>query len=222
MGSPARSRVTMSPNFIGRRHTYGGHNMTARIALAAAKSGRPIRHSDADLALLQSSWRPRSCFFPIVRWPTKAASVSGSPGSLEALRPRPSSRVGRWRRSATTPPYRPAPMSHVRAKSRSVGFRPPNSQANLNLSVNATGSLGLVIPTYVFATPVLGGQASVALLGSYGVVDTSLAGTLSGVVTTPFGSVPFARPDAISDKTWGFGDLIPLFHCAGTPASTTT
>ena len=36
--------------------------------------------------------------------------------------------------------------------------------ANLNLNVNATGDLGFVIPTYVFATPVLGGQASVSLL----------------------------------------------------------
>src|SRR5258706_6429175 len=49
--------------------------------------------------------------------------------------------------------------------------------ANLNLSVNATGDLGFVIPSYVFATPVLGGQASVSLVGAYGVVGTSLAGT---------------------------------------------
>ena len=68
--------------------------------------------------------------------------------------------------------------------SRSTGFRPNVSvNANLNLKVNATGDLGLVIPTYVFATPVLGGQASVTLLAAYGVVGTSLAGTLSGVVT---------------------------------------
>ena len=57
--------------------------------------------------------------------------------------------------------------------------------ANLNLNVNATGDLGFVIPTYVFATPVLGGQASVSLMAAYGVVGTSLAGTLSGVATGP-------------------------------------
>src|SRR5436305_8319677 len=83
--------------------------------------------------------------------------------------------------------------------------------ANLNLSVNATGDLGLVIPTYVFATPVLGGQASVSMVAAYGVVGTSLAGTLSGVLATPFGNVPFARSDTISDTTWGFGDLAPQF-----------
>ena len=84
--------------------------------------------------------------------------------------------------------------------------------ANLNLNINATADLGFVIPTYVFATPVLGGQASVSLMGSYAVVGTSLAGTLSGVATTPFGSTPFARSDTISDTTWGFGDLIPIFQ----------
>src|SRR5882724_5098232 len=83
--------------------------------------------------------------------------------------------------------------------------------ANLNLNVNGTGDLGFVIPTYVFATPVLGGQASVSLLAAYGVVGTSLAGTLSGVVTTPFSTTPFARSDTISDTTWGFGDLVPQF-----------
>ncbi len=85
--------------------------------------------------------------------------------------------------------------------------------ANLNLHVNATGDLGFVLPSYVFATPVLGGQASVSLLAAYGVVGTSLAGTLSGVLTGPFGgTVPFARSDTISDTTWGFGDLAPMFQ----------
>jgi hypothetical protein len=84
--------------------------------------------------------------------------------------------------------------------------------ANLNLNINATGDLGLVIPSYVFATPVLGGQASVSLLGVYGVASTNLAGTLSGVITTPSGNFPFARSDSFSDTTWGFGDLIPLFE----------
>jgi len=101
----------------------------------------------------------------------------------------------------------------ARAREFSLGRVPANLtvNANLNLSVNATGNLGFVIPTYVFATPVLGGQASVSMIGAYGVVGTSLAGTLSGVLTTPFGSVPFARSDTFSDTTWGFGDLVPQF-----------
>ena len=86
--------------------------------------------------------------------------------------------------------------------------------ANLNLNINATGNLGLVIPSYVFATPVLGGQASVSLMAAYGVVGTSLAGTLSGVASVPpLGSIPFGpRFDSINDTTWGFGDLAPMFQ----------
>ena len=88
-----------------------------------------------------------------------------------------------------------------------------NVNANLNLHVNGTGNLGFVLPSYVFATPVLGGQASVSLLAAYGVVDTSLAGTLSGVATGPLGNnVPFVLSDGISDTTWGFGDLAPMFQ----------
>ena len=103
----------------------------------------------------------------------------------------------------------------ARAREFTLGRVPANVtvNANLNLNVNATGDLGLVIPSYVFATPVLGGQASVSLLAAYGVVGTSLAGTLSGVATGPLGNtVPFARSDSIIDTTWGFGDLVPMFQ----------
>ncbi len=103
----------------------------------------------------------------------------------------------------------------ARSREFELGRVPGNVtvNANLNLNVNATGDLGFVIPSYVFATPVLGGQASVSLLGTYGVVGTSLAGTLSGVATTPFGTTsPFVLSDTINDTTWGFGDLIPVFQ----------
>jgi hypothetical protein len=101
------------------------------------------------------------------------------------------------------------------AREFTLGRVPANAtvNANLNLHVNATGDLGFVLPSYVFATPVLGGQASVSMLAAYGVVGTSLAGTLSGVATGPFGnSVPFARSDTIMDTTWGFGDVYPMFQ----------
>src|SRR6516164_6553180 len=56
------------------------------------------------------------------------------------------------------------------ARERTLG----NIPANLNLSANLTASLSaradldFVMATYVFKTPVLGGQASVSLLGLYG------------------------------------------------------
>ena len=100
------------------------------------------------------------------------------------------------------------------AREFQIGQIPGNltATAHLNATVNATGDLGFVIPTYVFATPVLGGQASASLIGAYGVVSTTLAGQLAGSITGPGGgSIPFMRSDDINNTTWGFGDLIPQF-----------
>jgi hypothetical protein len=99
------------------------------------------------------------------------------------------------------------------AREIQIGRIPANLTANLSASLNGTGDLGLAIPTYVFATPVLGGQASASLLASYGTTSASLAGTLSGALTLPGGgSIPFGpRSDSISSAAWGFGDLLPQF-----------
>lgn len=70
-----------------------------------------------------------------------------------------------------------------------------------------------MVPTYTFATPVLGAQVSVALLGLYGANSTSLAGTLAGTLAGPLGgTVPFSRSDAINSTVVGFGDLIPFYE----------
>jgi hypothetical protein len=104
------------------------------------------------------------------------------------------------------------------ARERTLG----NIPANLNLSANLTASLSaradldLLMATYVFKTPILGGQASVALLGAYGRMDTSLGAQLSGTLSAtaggaPLGSISFSRFDSINDTLWGFGDLLPIF-----------
>jgi hypothetical protein len=95
------------------------------------------------------------------------------------------------------------------AREFQIGKIPVNLSANLSANLNATGDLGMFIPTYVFATPVLGGQASVSIIGMYGRTSASLAGTLSGALSTPFGSIPFMRTDSFSDSVTGFGDVIP-------------
>ena len=93
-----------------------------------------------------------------------------------------------------------------------IGKVPVNLSAHLNANLNATGDLAMVIPTYVFATPFLGGQASATVIGIYGRVSTSLAGSLTGTLTGPGGGVlPFARSDSINDLVSGFGDVIPQF-----------
>jgi hypothetical protein len=83
-------------------------------------------------------------------------------------------------------------------------------QANLN--VKATGDLGFFIPNYVFATPVLGGQASVGMAGAYGRTSASLNGTVTGTVTGPLGNTVAFGPlsASISDSAWGFTDVIPI------------
>ena len=104
------------------------------------------------------------------------------------------------------------------ARERTLG----NIPVNLNLSANpianlsARADLGLFALTYVLPTPVLGGQASFALLGAYGREDTSLGAQLSGTLSAtaggvPLGSVSFSRSDMINDTLWGFGDLLPFF-----------
>src|SRR5262245_41661452 len=98
----------------------------------------------------------------------------------------------------------------ARAREITIGKIPVTLNANLSATLDAKADLGWALPIYTFATPVLGGQASVGVLGMYGRVSTSLAGTLAGTLATPLGTFPFSRSDAISDAVWGFGDVIPI------------
>jgi hypothetical protein len=104
------------------------------------------------------------------------------------------------------------------ARERTLGNIPVNLNlsANLIASLSARADLDLLMASYVFKTPVLGGQASVSLLGLYGRMDTSLGAQLSCTLSAsaggaPLGSVSFSRSDMIQDTLWGFGDLLPIF-----------
>jgi hypothetical protein len=52
-----------------------------------------------------------------------------------------------------------------RAREIQIGRIPTNLTANVNANLNANLNLGMLDATYVFATPVFGGQASAGLLG---------------------------------------------------------
>jgi hypothetical protein len=85
---------------------------------------------------------------------------------------------------------------------------PVNLSATATANLHATGDLGIFAPSYVFATPVFGGQAAVSMMGIYGNTSTSLAGTVAGTVNgMPFGPISAAA----SGSTTGFGDLYPQF-----------
>ena len=62
------------------------------------------------------------------------------------------------------------------AKEFQIRNLPLNIQAQINANVHATRDLNFVIPTYVFATPVLGGQLSLSALEGYGRVDHVVVG----------------------------------------------
>jgi hypothetical protein len=60
-------------------------------------------------------------------------------------------------------------------------------------------------PTYVFATPVLGGQLAVGLGAAVGHNKVSIDGTL----TVSVGDLIATRSGSISDARWGYSDLYP-------------
>ncbi len=203
----------MSPNSIRRRHTYGA-SMTASITLAAAKSGRLISAIRRRLGVAAIVLAPAIMYSPHSALADESGIsfwIPGLFGSLAATPQQPGwSLANIYYHTSVS-----AGADVARAREFTLGRVPANVtvNANLNLNVNATGDLGFVLPSYVFATPVLGGQASVSLLAAYGVVGTTLAGTLSGVATGPLGNnVLFVLSDTISDTTWGFGDLAPMFQ----------
>ena len=99
----------------------------------------------------------------------------------------------------------------ARAREFQIRGIPANATANVNANVHANLDLCFCIATYTFATPVLGAQASVSLMGVYGVNSTSLAGSLTGTLTTPGGTSPFSRFDSINSSLTAFGDLYPSF-----------
>src|SRR6266550_3224476 len=64
------------------------------------------------------------------------------------------------------------------AREFQVGRFSPTVNINLNLNLSGQADLLFIAPTYTFATPLFGGQASMTLAGVYGRNTASLAGTL--------------------------------------------
>jgi hypothetical protein len=88
-----------------------------------------------------------------------------------------------------------------------IGQFNPTLNVNVNANVHAIANIGFVIPTYVFATPLFGGQASASLLMAYGNNDT----TLNATTTAALGPLSLTKSIALQQDTMGVGDLIPQF-----------
>ena len=91
------------------------------------------------------------------------------------------------------------------ARQVSRGGITANLTGNINASLNANADLGFAIPTYVFAAPVLGGQAAVSMIVPYGRNSVGVDATLMAAL----GPIGFTLGGSRTDTTWGFGDLIP-------------
>jgi hypothetical protein len=98
----------------------------------------------------------------------------------------------------------------ARAREFETGRIALGATANVSATLDARADLALALPTYTFATPVFGGQLTVGAIGIYGGVNTSLAGSVTGALATPLGTIPFSRFDTISDSVTGFGDVLPI------------
>jgi hypothetical protein len=86
-----------------------------------------------------------------------------------------------------------------------IGKFNPTVNVNLNANLNARLDLGLVTPSYTFATPIFGGQLNLGVMGIVGFNDTSLNGNL----TLSSGGAAIEKQGSISQTTTGFGDLYP-------------
>jgi hypothetical protein len=200
--------------------------MQSSCALAVARWGRlmskQIRIGNSQINIPRSGARSRATWSALICGTVALACLASAAkadeggvsfwlpglfGSLAAAPQQPG-----WSLTAI---YYHTPVSAgadvARAREITIGRIPVNLSANLSANVNATAELAVVNPTYVFATPVLGGQVAVGLMGIYGRTSTSLAATLTGALATPLGTIAFMRSDSISDSVTGFSDLYPQF-----------
>jgi hypothetical protein len=90
-----------------------------------------------------------------------------------------------------------------RAREFTIGNIPINASANLSARLNSNIDLALVVPTYTFANSFFGGQAALSLMGIYGGVNTSLAGTVqaTGSAVSNRGSWASGRRSATSFRS---------------------
>jgi hypothetical protein len=91
------------------------------------------------------------------------------------------------------------------SRQATIGGLPRNVNINLNANLEARLNAIFLFPTYVFETPVLGGQLAVAMGGAFAHSQASIEGTL----TLAVGPVAVTRSGSISDERFGVSDLFP-------------
>ena len=94
------------------------------------------------------------------------------------------------------------------ARAITIGALNPTLRANLAAHLTADSGFDFANLDYVFATPVLGGQASVALAGLFGRTTVDV----NGFLTASLGPFVAGRPLNIDSGVTGFGDLYPQVY----------
>jgi len=128
--------------------------------------------------------------------------VPGFYGSLAAIPQQPG-----W--SLTSVYYHTSPSADGQVGlSRQVtrGGLTANVSGTLSANLDAKADLALAIPSYVFATPVLGGQLALSMMGVYGRSQVDIDAAFTGSV----GGLGFTRSGSVADSVTGFGDLYPV------------
>lgn len=95
------------------------------------------------------------------------------------------------------------PMIYYRAVQSADGNKEFSKGAQIRLGVEDQVDMLIAVPTYVFATPVLDGQASVSVAGAYGRVEVDVDVTLSG---PGGGTLSGSASDSVTDVA----DLYPM------------
>ncbi|MFD2181681.1 SphA family protein [Rhodoplanes azumiensis] len=99
----------------------------------------------------------------------------------------------------------------ARAREIGAGRLPVTVAASVEASLSSKADIAIVIPSYTFATPVLGGQATIALMTIAGRNTTAIDARLdAAVLAGPF-AVSGSRFYGISETDTGVGDLYPQF-----------
>ena len=176
--------------------TSGGGNCLRRPRRGRTKTLNALRTAGTAIALL----------FPTVVLADEGGVSFWLPGLFGSLAAVPQAAPG-W--SLLTFSYYTnvsAGSDVSAAREIQIGRFTPTATANLSANLHAQVGLEWVQPNYTFATPVLGGQATVGMGAFFGRSNADLAGTL----TTTLGPLVSVRTDNISSAVTGFGDLYPI------------
>lgn len=84
-----------------------------------------------------------------------------------------------------------------------IGEVPRTADLNLNVKLRARADMQLIVPTYTFENPILGGRFALGMAGAIGYNSST---SIDGTLTTPFGT----RQGHLADSRGGFSDLYPM------------